>query len=89
MIVVALLVTLAGCCTCRERYSPALTQWAENLDRLRPTMEAGAGLLPEPDLTKTKMDLYDRTLQGIKRVNGEGPQVWTATAADAETERNQ
>jgi len=75
----ALVLTLAGCCTCAERYDPALAQWQENLEEMRPTMQAGADLLPDPDLTQTKMDRYDRTIQGIKRVRGEGPEVFTAT----------
>lgn len=68
-------VVLTGC-TCRAKYDPALGQWQENLERLRPTMEKGADTLPD-DLGDTKMGLYDRTVQGIKRVRGEGPEVWS------------
>lgn len=78
--IILALTFLSGCCTCRDRYEPALTQWTENLERLRPTMQAGANTLPDPDLGETKMGLYDRTIQGIKRVNGEGPEVWSAEA---------
>jgi hypothetical protein len=69
------LVMLTGCCTCRDRYKPALTQWSENLKELRPTMKAGADLLPG-DLGQSKMDRYDATKNGIDRVAGEGPEVW-------------
>ncbi len=70
--------SLSGCCSCRDRYAHALDQWAENLDSLRPTMEAGASALPS-DLGRTKMGRYDRTVQGIKRVAGEGPEIWGTT----------
>ena len=75
-----LVLMLSGCCTCREQYEPALSQWQENLEALRPTMQNGANLLPEQELTDSKMANYDRTIQGIKRVRGEGPEVWTTPA---------
>lgn len=80
---IAVLVALTGCCTCRDRYKPALDQWAENLDALRPTMEKGAATLPD-DLGQSKLDRYDRTTQGIKRVAGEGVEVWSGEAAPSE-----
>ncbi len=76
-------MTLTGC-ACRDRYEPALSQWQENLERLRPTMEKGAAMLPD-DLGETKMGLYDRTIQGIQRVRGEGPEVWSQEAEGVET----
>jgi hypothetical protein len=84
MIVMFLSTTLAGCCTCREQYEPALKQWQENLERLRPTMQKGANMLPT-DLGATKMSFYDRTTQGISRVRGEGPEVWGAAPVTTST----
>ena len=72
-------LALGGCCTCRERYSPALKAWAQNLERLRPTVVKGAKDLPD-DLRKTKVGLLDDTIRGIKRVDGAGPEVWSGGA---------
>lgn len=83
---IVLALVLSGCCTCRDRYKPALDQWTSNLEQLRPTMLAGAKLLPTPDLTESKMGLYDRTVQGIKRVNGQGPEVWNTPVAETATD---
>lgn len=80
-LILMMLLLAPGCCTCRGNYEPALKQWEENLDRLRPTMEKGAKTLPE-DLGQTKMDLYDRTVQGIQRVRGEGPEVFAEKKGD-------
>lgn len=78
-IALILLLVLSGGCACRDRYEPALSQWQTNLERLRLTMQKGADTLPD-DLGNTKMGLYDRTIQGIKRVRGEGPAVWNQEA---------
>lgn len=72
-----------GCCTCRDQYEPALTQWQGELEAMRPTMQKGADMLPDPKLTITKMARYDRVVQGIKRVNGAGPEVFSETVTEA------
>ena len=83
--IASIVLALSGCCTpCRDRYEPALKQWQENLEALRPTFVKGvkAEGLPDPKLEKAKIDRYDRTIQGIERVRGEGgPEVWSEEGA--------
>lgn len=80
-VVVLIAMWMAGCCTCRERYEPALKEWDETLKALRPTFEKGALTLPEP-LNKSKLTRYDRLHQGVKRVRGEGPEVFATGGAE-------
>lgn len=71
---------MSGCCTCKDRYEPALSQWQGNLESLRPTVVKGAESLPDEKLRKSKVGVLDTTIQAIKRVRGEGPEVWAGGA---------
>jgi len=79
-VVLIALLALSGCCTqtCRDAYKPALDQWHENLtDSVRPALKKALadGKLP-PELQESKLGVLDRTIQGIDRVRGAGPEAW-------------
>ena len=70
---------LLGGCSCRERYEPAISQWQENLEEsVRPALVDALNASAMPmDLQETKLDVLDRTIQGMKRTRGQGPEVWS------------
>lgn len=76
-ILIFLSLSLQGC-SCQERYRPAMEQWIENLEQnVRPAFKTAldGSRLPE-DLQQSKLGVLDDTISGMKRVNGEGPEVW-------------
>jgi len=77
-LLLATTLLLSGCCTCRERYAPALEQMEENLrDDIRPKYEAALKASGRPDdLMKNDLGLVDDTADGLERLRTHGPDAW-------------
>lgn len=71
------LLSLAGCCSCQERYDPFLGQIEDNLaNDIRPKYERALRASGRPDdLVANDLGLVDDTIEAIQRVRGEGPAV--------------
>jgi len=74
-LLVFVLLTFPGCCTCRERYDPFLTQVKENLEKdVRPKYKAALEKTGRPkDLVENDLGLLDDTIDSLGRVIGKGP----------------
>jgi len=74
-----LAVSLNGCCSCKERYAPFLTQIEENLrDDVAPKYDAALKAQGVPnDVRENRVGLVVDSADSIKRVRTGGIAVWT------------